>query len=113
VSDCKATFTGAATDVRGGAGFARGAAAVMAGESLASIRQGPHPAAANGLAALTAIDEAGTVAAMRALESCAVEFTGVIGILLRHAAQHAAGFDLTPKLLILVDPGDLEAMGRA
>jgi hypothetical protein len=85
----------------------------MAGESLATIRQGPHPAAANGLAALIAIDEAGTVAAMRALESRAVEFTGVIGILLCHAAHHAAGFDLTPKVLILVDPGDLEAMGRA
>ena len=112
--DCRATFASAATDVRGGADRPCSAAAVMAGEGLASIRQWPHPAAADGFAAFIAIDEAGPIAASRALETRPVEFAGVIGVLQRFAAVQAnAGIDLTGGTVVLVDPGDLEAMGRA
>jgi hypothetical protein len=86
----------------------------MAGEGLASIRQWPHPAGADCVVAFIAIDEAGAVAAMRALETRPVEFAGFIRILRRLAAGQAnAGIDLSGGTVVLVDPGDLEAMGRA
>jgi hypothetical protein len=86
----------------------------MAGEGLFAVRQGPHPAAADGFAALIAIDEAGAVAAMRALQTRPVEFAGVIRALRRRAdRQTDAGFDLTAGIRAFVDQDDLKPVCRA
>src|SRR5437899_3327274 len=100
--------------MRGGPGRAGGPAAVMAGEGLASVGQGPDPAGAHGFAAAVAIDDSGAVAAVRADAARPVEFSGVVGLLLRLAAKDAAiGFAFGSSRFVLFDPGDLEPVRRA
>ena len=109
----EATLAGAAPNMGGWPGRPRCAAAVVTGEGLASIGQGPDPAGADSFAACVAIDEAGPVAAVRAHAARPVEFAGVIGILPRCAAGPAARAGLTAGAVALVDPGDLEPVRRA
>ena len=115
VTERGTAWASAATDVAGGPGRAGGAAAVMAGEGLAAIRQGPDPAGADGFAAAVAIDHPCAVAAMRADAAGPVEFAGIVGLLRRLAAEHSAatGRAFVARRFGPFDPGDLKPVRRA